>query len=209
MAPAAPSTDAVWSPASASATIVEPKGPVAPSTPPPPHTPPTRVRDLYDSFRSAKFNFYYWGARLDAVRKRNLGIEIAIAVAAPGSAVATLTLWSHSWGKTIWAIVALIAAFLAVVKPILGLARRIETYQQVATSYRSLAIDLQEIVQGVRQRGLFDESLQHDFDIALKKLGRLTDNEPVESINEKLRRQMYDKVNREWPKDSFFVPEGA
>jgi hypothetical protein len=48
------------------------------------------VWDVYDSLRTARMNEYYYAAKLDETAKKNRGVEIAIAIATPTSAVATL-----------------------------------------------------------------------------------------------------------------------
>ena len=88
------------------------------------------VWDVYNELRTARLNIKYYTVRVEETRRLNRVLEIILAVAAPGSAVAMLFIRETSIGKIIWGPLAVVAAFVAVVKPFLKLDERLQQYEK-------------------------------------------------------------------------------
>lgn len=165
------------------------------------------VWEVYDALRTARLNQYYFTERLGTVSNKNRRLEIAVAIATPTSGVATLAVWDSTYGKVAWGAIALVAATLAVSKPFLNWSERAQVYQQLATRYRSIATDLETLSEDIRARGHYDDELRRTYRVIQANKRKLSDDEPIEPIDETLRRSMFDRVNAELPATDFFAPE--
>ena len=80
------------------------------------------LESVYQLQFISRMNAIYYELRLSRVRSTAFWMETIIAVAASGSGVAALvatgTSILESWGSTVWPAVALMAAVLAVIRPI-------------------------------------------------------------------------------------------
>ena len=146
-----------------------------------------RVWDVYDLRRTARLNVKYYSARLETLRRRAFLIDLALAIAAPTSAVAGLWFWDTTGGQVAWRILAVIAAIFAVAKPLLKLVDAIGTLEEVVTGYRTLDHDLDSISIRIRHKGAYDAELQNEFTKALERKGALLVKEPTCRENAKLK----------------------
>ncbi len=165
------------------------------------------VWDVYDELRTARLNVKYHSARLARIEKWNFGLEWTLAVTAPSSSVAGLWFWDTEFGGLAWKLLGAVAAVAAVTRPLVGLTKKIKSYEEVLSGYRSLDHDLFEIKVMISQKRAYDRELQAEFKKALRRKGVLAGKGPEAVINEKLRRQCFLDVQRELPDSQFFVPE--
>src|SRR5688572_7045953 len=75
------------------------------------------VWDVYDDYRTAMMNVRIQKAYIQRLRSQNYLVEIPLAIVA-SSTVAGLWFWKGAAGGEAWKYVGVLAAFLAVVKPI-------------------------------------------------------------------------------------------
>ena len=78
------------------------------------------VWDVYDEYKTARLNVRYYEKKVSRLRHRNLLIEIVLALSV-SSGVAGLWLWETAVGGIIWKVLTTLAAFLAVIKPLVKL----------------------------------------------------------------------------------------
>ncbi len=165
------------------------------------------VWNLYEELRTARFNVRYYELQLSSLRRKNFIIEFVIALSV-SSGVAGLWLWQNLVGGFIWKALVTLAAFFAVLKPLIRLSDQIQQKSKVLTSWRLLDHGLQNLTLLVRERRNYDEEMLNRFHTLMDTKSTIIQDEPLECVDEKLRTKCYKKVLQELPVNSFFVPEG-
>jgi hypothetical protein len=164
------------------------------------------IWDVYDEYRTARFNVRYYERQLRSLRWKNLSIEVVIALSV-SSGVAGLWLWETAVGGIIWKALVTLAAFIAVVKPLVKFSDQIQQKSETLTSWRLLDDGLRQLIILVRQCRKYDEEMQNRFLTLIQTKSTIVQREPPESVDERLRRRCFEQVNQELPSDKFFVPE--
>jgi len=167
----------------------------------------SRVWGVYDLLRTARLNVKYYSARLAYFQRWNLFLEVVLAITAPSSAVAGLWFWKTSTGQLAWTTLGVVAAFAAVLKPLLQLDKKVGSYTETLAGYRALEHDLFKIKELVAQRQAYDQDLQSDFQKALDRKGALVSRDPEVATKEKLKQRLVAEVSKELPAADFFVPQ--
>jgi len=165
------------------------------------------IWDVYDQYRTARLNVRYYQYGLKRLRRHNFRIELVLAISV-SSGVAGLWFWETAVGGIVWKIFLTLAAFTAVVKPLLKLSDRIQEQSVILAAWRELDDELEKLSILVRQCGKYDSELQNRFLSLMEKRSHIVKSETDEAIDEKLRQKCYEQVNLELPYDEFFVPGG-
>ena len=165
------------------------------------------VWDVYDLLRTARLNVKYYSYRLDQIEKQNFILELIILCSAPTSAVAGLWFWDGEIGSQIWKYFGIIAAFAAIIKPLLSLTKKIKAFDSILSGYKVLEHDLSEIKIMITQKQKYDQSSQIEFKKALKRKGTLVGKDPETKHNSKLKKQCEKEVIEELPSNMFYIPE--
>ncbi len=165
------------------------------------------VWSVYDLYRDARLNVKYYSARLHSIERLNFLFEFVLLATAPSSAVASLWFWSTDLGSFVWKGFGAVAAFIAILKPCLGLTQKIKSFEQVLSGYRALEHDVREIIESIKIKGKYDKEVQSDFRKSLKKNGVLVNKNPETVIHKKLKNQCEVEVLEELPENKFFVPD--
>src|SRR5438552_11426203 len=103
------------------------------------------VCDVYRLYRDLRLDTKYYGRRLQVIRRWSMGIEIAIAI----STSATIGSLALLQGKLVLSIFALIAAVLAVLKPILDFPARTDRCSRLWSSYMLLFSSIGRLVRDI------------------------------------------------------------
>lgn len=164
------------------------------------------VWELYDCLKTVRLNVEYYVAKAHRVRKLNRNLDILLAVVVPTSAAAALPIWKTSIGIYVWPTLFGLAAFVAVAKPFLKLADKLQQYESTVARYRMLEGDLMELKAEIVQRQSFRKSIQERFRLVIQALRRAMEAEPIEPIDDTLMESLYEKINEELPADRFYVP---
>jgi len=164
------------------------------------------VWSVYDEYRTARLNIRYLEKQLKSLQRKNFWIEFLLAISA-SSSVAGLWLWENAIGGYAWKIIGLIAAFLAILKPIVKLTEKIQHKSEVLSTYRGLEHELHKIKILITQYNKYDDSLKKQFLAALDLKGELIEKYTEENIDQKLRNECEKIVYTELPPNSFFIPE--
>jgi hypothetical protein len=162
--------------------------------------------DVYDLLRTASLNVKYHSAIVRRLQAVNTSMEVTLALVAPSSAIAGLWLWKTNAGTYAWKVLAVLAAVVALLKPLLKLADRIRRGEESVTGYRSLYHDLETIGILARERDAYDEELRARFHEALQKKKQLLTQEPVLAIDKVLRAACQREVIEELPTRGFYLP---
>ena len=165
------------------------------------------VWTVYDKLRSARLNVKYYCCRLQSAERWNFALELVLLAAAPTSAIAGLWFWDTDPGKFVWKTLGVIAAFAALLKPLLGLTKKIKEYESIISGYRVLEFDLMEIKSLIEQKRKYDAALQADLKRALQRERTLVGKTPETREVASIKRKCEEEVNRELPVSSFFIPE--
>ena len=165
------------------------------------------VWSVYDLYRETRLNVKYYSTKLSRLNKFNLALELIIAIAAPSSAIAALWFWDNDIGEVVWKYFGVIAAVAAILKPILSLSKKINSYSDVVSGYRAMEFDLYEIKELIIQKGKYYKELQMDFKKALQRQKALAVKDPESKHNKRLIKKFTNEVNQELPSSIFFIPK--
>lgn len=163
--------------------------------------------DVYDQLRTARLNVKYYSARLACLQRRNMFMEIVLAISAPTSAIAGLWFWSSPIGNLIWKCFGVLAAFIAGIKPFLKITEKIKSVEETLIGYRTLDHDLQNITIKIRQKACFDKDLQKEFQRALERKRAISTKEPELQEMIQLKEKCEEETLKELPHSNFFIPE--
>lgn len=161
-----------------------------------------QVTLLYDNYRTALYNVYYYGKRLKRTRHANLAFEITMAVTLPGAAgVWILTNLGVIYTESIIAFVSL----LAIIKPFTRISDNLQRYARLHTTYNEIASELERLVEKVRIEQQYSLETEIKSDIQVKRMRSLfvLDDEDLDPEQEK---ECQKKVNKQIPSDSLWVP---
>jgi hypothetical protein len=165
------------------------------------------VWEVYDLQRIVALNSAYWTAKYIFLSRWNFLLEYSLLATAPTSAVAGLFFFQTTVGAIIWKYALAITAFLGVAKPLLQLSKKLEKLNEIVLGYRYLGYDLREIGNQIRRKKQYDSAVAKEFLQAQKKMQSISQQEPIDRIDEKLRDKCYAKVLEEFPTDNFFIPD--
>lgn len=165
------------------------------------------VWTVYDKLRSARLSVKYFGCRLQRIERINFSLELVLLAAAPTSAVAGLWFWNTEYGRVIWQYMGVVAAVAAIVKPLLGLTKRIKEYENVLSGYRMFHSDLMEIKSSIERKQKFDAALQTEFVKVSRYEKQLIKNNPEYRENKRTLILCQNEVLHELPAASFYIPD--
>src|SRR5687768_761774 len=107
-----------------------------------------RLTQIYHAYRSALLNRKYYGCQLEFYRHLNRNVEITLAVVTPGT-VGGWAIWHTSTGQQLWAVIASILAFIAVLKPILNWPKEIDRYSRLHAEHTMQFYTLKQLVEDI------------------------------------------------------------
>jgi hypothetical protein len=165
------------------------------------------VWDVYDNYRTARLNVKYYCARLQKFERWNTGLEILIAIAAPGSVISGFWFLQTQTGLDLWKVVSAVAGVAGFLKPFLKLGQKIKFFEQTISGYRALEYDLYEIVLRIREDESYSAACKKMFEAAMKKKKVLATNPPENMQDGNLVEKFYEEVLKEIPSESLYVPK--
>lgn len=165
------------------------------------------VWDVYDLLRTARLNVKYYSARIARLRAWSFWLDLILGIAAPSSAVAALWFWETEWGRFAWKWLAVIAAVIAVVKPLLRLGEKTQKMEEALTGYKALDHDLTRLTINVKHERAFSEHSKQQFREALARRGVLVGGQLEFRERKRLKRRCEEEVMRELPAQSLYVPQ--
>ncbi len=165
------------------------------------------VWSVYDQYRTVRLNVKYYSYILSKYEKLNFALELILMISAPSASIAGLWFWDTQVGEIIWKLMGVLAAFTAVIKPLLGFAKKIKKMEEVIAGYKILGVELEEISEKVKQRKKYDRELQVQFENALRRKGFISLKEGTEEVRHSLRQKCAEEVDEELPAQHFYIPE--
>jgi len=164
------------------------------------------VWSVYDLYRTSRLNVKYYSAKLHRAEIMSFWMDFILLATAPSSAIAGLWFWDNPIGKECWKYLGGVAAFIAILKPILNFIKKIKIYEELRSGFKTLEHDLHEIKELITIQKKYDENLQKEFQKALKRKGVLAGKEPDSKENKKLKKKLVEEVLKELPTKSFYIP---
>jgi hypothetical protein len=159
----------------------------------------------YDMFRTARLSALYYERKLWLANVVHLSFEITIALGATGTGVAAWALWKQGIGVILWGIITGASTLLAIVKPIIAPAKRIELCTRQHQGWHSFYFALDKLLFTIRQEGALSRDLRKRFDTLFDRMVALQlDDEKCPS--ERLLRRLQPKVARAIPPESLWMP---
>ena len=95
------------------------------------------LSSVYDLQCVSRMNALYYERRLARLQTHSFWMEVVTAATASGSGLAALTLFATDPGRWAWQTLALIAAVVAVVRPIYAPGKKIETFTRQHQGYHA------------------------------------------------------------------------
>ena len=160
----------------------------------------------YNTFRTAAMNQKYYRYVIERTQKTNLGLEIIIALGATVTGVSGWALWETDAGLILWPIIASVSALIAVIKPMLNFSKKIEKYSKMYAGYADIYYKIRTLKEFIESRQAITEedyNTYNEIPNLFKELAILEE----ELLNIKLLTKCQEKVNRENPPDSFWMPK--
>jgi hypothetical protein len=165
------------------------------------------VWTVYDALRTVRLNNKYYCCRLDWYERMNTALELILALTAPSSAIAGLWFWETEGGKLAWRYLGVIAAIVAVVKPLSRLTKRIGALEGLVAGYRLLDFEYMQLKASIEQKGSFDAALQEHYRQLSDREKELVVRNPESRENIRVKKKCEGEVLLELPTDKFFVPK--
>ena len=169
-------------------------------------TKPNPVWDVYNEFRTARYNVQLYEKLLSRLTRQNLIMEAVLAVSV-SSVIAGSWLWESPVGSVFWKVLITIASFFAVLKPLLKYADKIQQQTEVLTNWRLLDAELQKLVFSISQYRKYDDEMRNRFFKLLETKATIIQKEPIDAIDERNKTECQTLVEKQLPDNIFFVPE--
>jgi hypothetical protein len=170
------------------------------------------VFEVYDLLRTAMLNVEYFTIKLEDAQRKQFLLQVFLAIVVPSSGaaggVAGLKVWNTPYGGYVWGALALIATILAVAQPFLKLTEAIQAYESSVSWFRAVQGQLSELRGEIAWRKTYDERMRDQFLYISRIFTRAKDLGPSEKEDKELIQEIYSRIEREMPDESFYVPPG-
>jgi hypothetical protein len=158
----------------------------------------------YDLLRLARMNSAYYERRLKAAIDFHLFFEITIAIGTAGS-IAAWAIWKGGIGEPIWILISCLATLLAVIKPIVAPAKRIELCTRQHQGWLSLYYGIDKLTMMVRQDGGLTRDTRRRFDTLYDRSVQLH-QEDEKCPSERLIKKCYEVAVQLHPPETLWMP---
>lgn len=129
-----------------------------------------QLAEIYTLMCRAAMNKEYYGAKLARSQLVSTWMDILIAIGAAGSGLSALTIWNTEYGKPVWtvswAILSLVAAVLALAKPIVQLNKRIERFSRLFAGHSDIYTGLLVLSSRIKRKGTISDEMSSTFESA-------------------------------------------
>jgi hypothetical protein len=165
-----------------------------------------QLNEIYDLYRSAALNKAYYGRMLSIYQRRNLVIEIILAVTASGSGISGLVWWQTDYGRPIWAVLSLLAGILAVAKPILQFNVSVERYSKLFTGHLDNYLSLRTLVSRIKKQRRLTGEMIRQFEQAEKRYIELSRGDDPQTVL-RVHQQCEQEIRGSIPDSALWWPE--
>jgi hypothetical protein len=166
------------------------------------------LNSVYDLQCVSRMNAIYYERRLSRLQTHSFWMEVVTAATASGSGLAALTLFATVPGRWAWQALALVAAVIAVVRPIYAPGKKIETFTRQHQGYHANFFALKKLAFDIRQGGRVTLEHRKRYDTDFDRHVQLsTEDEAAPDM--KLLEEARRGAERELPPDGFWWPASA
>jgi hypothetical protein len=162
------------------------------------------LRHIYELQSKSLTNAYYYGRRLHVMQTIAFWMEVAIAATASGSGLASLA----SIASGVWQTLILIAAAVAIVRPIYAPGKKIEHLSRLVQGYSTNYFALGKLSFAISQAGLVNDETRRRYDLIFDRHVQLSsDDEPT--WNERLLAKAEERTKTVLPESLFWWPKSS
>lgn len=163
---------------------------------------------VYDFRRTSRLNELYYGSKLASLERKNLLMEVIIAMTSSTSAIASFAFWRTGAGQSFWQALLVITAVVAVFKPFLNYSKKIRKYDELLNFYRLISHDLRELCDDISQDRAYSAKHQKRYKEIKGRLRQNVNRSPDRLEDKKTKKRCERQVLAEITPDQFYIPEG-
>ncbi len=167
------------------------------------------VWDVYDDYRSAMMNVRIQKCCIQWLRRQNYLVEIPLAIVA-SSTVAGLWFWKGAAGGEAWKYLSVLAAFLAVLKPIMRIPDKIQERGEILANLSVIENELERLVKQIAHGKKYDDALFNRYNKILDLKGehkKKYETGKYQQASKRIKGKCAQEVEQLHPGAKFFVPE--
>jgi hypothetical protein len=164
----------------------------------------TRLKALYNTYRTSYMNKKYYGYRLNTVQKWTTVTEIIIAVGT-SSSIGGLAFFQAGVLKDVWGLMSALVAIVAIIKPVLQLNKQVERYSRLFTGHSNLFYDLDLLVIEATQKKRFTPEMEASFQKATLRFKELAVDDDLDT-NDRLLQRCFEETNEDLPAENLWLP---
>jgi hypothetical protein len=153
----------------------------------------------------SRMNAIYYERRLGRLQKHSFWMEVAIALAASGSGVGAALQTNKPWGPEIWQALALVAAFVAIIRPIYAPGKKIEIFTRQHQGYHANFFALDKLAFGIRQAGQVTDEHRRRYDTFYDRHVQLS-TEDEQTPHDRCLTYARRRTEQELPSNKFWWP---
>jgi hypothetical protein len=168
--------------------------------------------EIYQLTCTSRLNALYYSERLRSLQRISLWMEFTIAATASGSGIAALATDAGTMGSIAWKVVLLIAAVVAVIRPIYAPGKKIEQLTRQEQGYTTNYFALKKLAHTARQTEQITDDSRKSFDTIFDRHVQLSGDDefaPDGRLLERCRTKTLEELPRHrywWPFTSL-MPE--
>jgi hypothetical protein len=174
---------------------------------PPPSRENHPIWNLYDLQRDSRFYAKLYALKVNRLESAIFWSDVVTTVFAGSSAIAGFAFWNEPAGHQLWVIGSGAAAIIAAIKPLTHATTKLKTFQDLYSGYLDLGLDCELIAFRIQQANEYNQIHRRAVIAAKEKERAVTRRTPPQKQNTKLFERIQNQVNRELPKERFFIPE--
>jgi hypothetical protein len=163
---------------------------------------------VYDLQCVSRMNALYYERRLSRLQNYSFWMEVVTAATASGSGLAALTLFATVPGRWAWQVLALVAAVIAVVRPIYAPGKKIESFTRQHQGYHANFFALKKLAFDMRQASCVTPEHRKRYDTDFDRHVQLS-TEDEATPHKRSLEEARQLAERELPPDSFWWPASA
>jgi hypothetical protein len=166
------------------------------------------LSSVYDLQCVSRMNALYYERRLSQLQNHSFWMEVVTAATASGSGLAALTLFATIPGRWAWQALALVAAVVAVVRPIYAPGKKIENFTRQHQGYHANFFALRKLTFDIRQDGCVTPEHRKRYDTDFDRHVQLS-TEDETALDRKFLEEARRLAEKELPPDGFWWPASA
>jgi len=163
------------------------------------------LQDVYELQSISMMNSIYYEKRLAVLQFYSFWMEVLTAATASGSGLASVAQIQTEPGRSVWQALALIAAFVAIVRPIYAPGKKIEAYTRQKQGYHTNFFALKKLARSIRYEAVVTADHRRRYDTAYDRHVQLS-SEDESPANKRVLIQARKSAGEALPPAQFWWP---